>query len=199
MLCQSEFFQKEVYWMSINQALLCLKGFNEGGWLTLGGDKSAFTQYPLAQFYTYSFEKSKSFVSALSVDKFLENIILLKDIPEKKLDSEVLASEIARLNLLVSKEKNIQYEQELSFALSAYMIKTKAGAKYFDTTVGKPFAFITILYPSNKEHTNFYVRPFVIMVEQILSPLELDLLAKQVSQIDVKNGHTEYFEFLDKT
>lgn len=182
--------------MSFNQALNCLKGFSDGGWLTQGGDSKSFSQYPLAQFYTYSYNINKSFVSALSVDCFLDNVSQLQSLPEDLFDSEVLAGEIVRLNKEISHDTSIEKEQSLATALSIYMLTTKAGAQYFSTSLSKPFAFITILYPANQEHSRFLVRPFIINTEKVLSTDDLSLLAKKVGEVDLNNGHPEYFEYL---
>jgi hypothetical protein len=187
--------------MSINQALHCLKGMSDGGWLAKDvSNTAAFSQLPLAQFYTFSFGDQKSFVTALSIDNFLSNVTSFNQLPQAhlaELTGVNLASEVARL--VVEVEKNTQGAQkDLSMALNAYMLTTKAGQLYFNSSLGRPFAFVAILYPSNKEQTKFTVRPFIMRTNEVISTKHLSVLAKEVAAIDLRNGHDKYFEFITK-
>ena len=184
--------------MSINQALLCLKGLNDGGWVAQAVDPDALTQFPLAQFYCFSFSGDKSFVNLLSIDCFMKNVVQFNNLPENHFDSSELSGEVARLTIAVNNNQNSQNERDLAVALNAYMLTTKAGQAYFNTYLGMPFAFIAILYPANKEHTQFWVRPAVIGANEIMSTEDLAVFANQVAEIDLNNGHSEYFEFINK-
>lgn len=182
--------------MSINQALHCLKGMNDGGWLPQGGSHDAFSQFPLAQFYVYSHAKVDSFVTAISIDNFLKNVSFLHELPEAAFDPSFLSGEIARLSQLITKDKSVELQHQLAVTLNAYMITTQSGAKYFETALGRPFAFVVIMYPANKEHTQFISRPVVIGADKVLSTSDLEALAGEVGSIDLANGHADYFQFI---
>ena len=182
--------------VKIQQILNSFKQLENGGWASSCHDDKAFTGIPLAQFYSFCLHDDSSFVSALSIDRFLENIASYKDIPTHLLDPIVMSSVVADLTIEVNKTKNKAQEQHLANSLSLYMSLTKTGQHYFDAALGQGFAFVAILYPENKECARFTVRPAIITADEIMSLEKLKEFAFEIAKMDKKAGHRERFRYL---
>jgi len=169
----------------------------DNGWDVKGHDHSAIVDDNFSQFFVYWPQTKHAIMSVLSVDRFVELIedVQLKGGPEFH-NPESLANALCHFSVEHHKER--KGDEKLIGMLSAcYMATTSAGKTYLSNARGLPFAFIAMLYPSNKKHTNFYVRPAISIGNKLMSVDEVHDMACTIMQHDKDAGKKQYFKYLN--
>lgn len=175
-----------------------LKTMIQNGWDVQGHDPNAIVDDNFAQFYTYWSHTGDITMATLSVDRFFQ---LLEDAkPEYNSDlrdPEALASALCHYGLAHLKEGKDKSRESLIGLIGAfYMASTNTGKTYFTQTRGMPFAFIAVMYPSNKKRSNFFVRPALSVGNKLMTVTEVREFATTVMDHDKRSGKKSYFKYL---
>lgn len=175
-----------------------LRTMIDNGWDVQGHDPSAVVDDNFAQFYTYWSHTGDITMATLSVDRFFQLIEdpKIEHTPDLR-EPEALANALCHYGLAHLKEGKDKDRESLIGLLGAfYMASTKTGKTYFTQARGMPFAFIVIMYPSNKKRSNFSVRPALSVGNSLMTVSEVRDFAATVMDHDKRSGKKSYFKYL---
>jgi hypothetical protein len=178
--------------------LTSIKKANDNNWNAHLHSADGITDFPLSQFHVYSHYHDNTFISCLSIDKFLENVVTMKDTPNYLCDPSAIAAALSDSYLSLREFDTQDTHADLANLLQFYMINTQTGQQYFNQFVGRPFSFIVALYPDNNKGTKFFVRPMLLGNAELMTMDEVKKTCLEVAKADKANGKKEYFRYLPK-
>lgn len=170
----------------------------KNGWDVEAHDQGAIIDDNFAQLFVYWPQTKHTVMSVLSVDRFYQLVEeAQKNGGPDFHNSEILCNALCHFSVEHSKKRK-GHESLIGLINACYMASTNTGKTYFNNAYGFPFSFIALLYPSNKKHTNFNVRPAISIGNKLMSVDEVHEMANTVMQHDKDVGKKEFFKYLKK-
>ncbi len=168
------------------------------GWFATGYDPDAIVDDNFVQFFTFFPHDKHMVMASMSVDRLYQFISETQSaLPAHLLDRDNLVSFLCSAAHETKGQKSSDKEVLWAMSAALYMSVTSTGNTVMTRYHGSPFAFFTIMYPTNKSNTDFAVRPAsVAPLEQILSVQESHDYCQQITQADKQAGKQAYFKYL---
>ncbi|MFD3435225.1 hypothetical protein [Alteromonas macleodii] len=169
------------------------------GWSATGHNGDVVDEN-FAQFFTYFPHNDHLVMASMSVDRFYQLHADAKTtVPAHLLERDKLAELILQASYATHGAKKPEIEEQWAIASALYMPTTSTGNTVVTQFYGRPFAFFTVMYPSNKAKTDFGIRPAsVVPLEQILSVDETRDYFNQIIASDKQSGKKQYFKYLKR-
>ena len=176
-----------------------LSSMVDKGWSVTGHNDNVVDEN-FAQFFTYFPHNEHLVMGSMSVDRFYQFISDTKSaLPAHHLERENLGAMVLETAYDTRGKKNPNAESLWALASALYMATTGTGNTVMTQFHGHPFAFFTVMYPTNKQQTNFAIRPAsVAPLHQILSVEECKDYFSQIMASDKQQGKKLYFKYLKK-
>jgi len=184
--------------MENNRFAKHLKTLTDKGWFTTAHHESAVVDENFAQFFTFFPHNNHLVMASISVDRFYQ---LLSDtkgtVPAHLMTSEVLASGVCDYAYKAKNSQNADVRESWALLAALYMSTTSTGNTVMTKMHGQPFAFFTVMYPTNKKKTDFACRPAsVAPLPNLLSVDESKDYCSQIMAADRQSGKKQYFKYL---
>lgn len=170
------------------------------GW-NADGNPEAVVDENFGQFFTYWPHLDNMTMATISVDRYIQ---LREQISQStELDFTNPASMAEGLGaigtqLIKGNKRDKETEEMLGLMAALYMNASRTGRSYIEQAYGRPFAFLIIMYPSNKNCTDFYVRPSLMIGTGLMSVGDVYDMVNQVMEHDKASGKKEFFKYFKR-
>lgn len=153
-----------------------------------------------AQFFTYYPHNDHLVMASMSVDRFYQlHADAKSSVPSHLLERDKLAELVLHTASATHGSKNPEIEEQWAIASALYMPTTSTGNTVVKKFYGRPFAFFTVMYPTNKAKTDYGIRPAsVVPLTQILSVEECKDYFNQIIASDKQSGKKQHFKYLKR-
>jgi hypothetical protein len=172
-----------------------------GGWDVNTINSDALVDENIGQFFIYWPHNNYLKMGSMAVDRYAE---LIRWAEKSKEDSLRDATSLAIMLENMGHEgfdnnNSLSYDESDLFMINAlYMSATKTGITYQEKGSGLPFAFLTIMYPADAEHTTFVARPVMLINTKEMSVNEVNGLIAQVMVLDAKSPQSHLLKYIKK-
>jgi hypothetical protein len=175
-----------------------LASMKDKGWFATGHDPDSIVDDNFAQFFTFFPHDQHMVMASMSVDRFYQFVSDTKStVPAYLLERERLVDFLCSAAHETKGHKSLDKEALWAMSAALYMSVTSTGNTVMTRYHGSPFAFFTVMYPSNKSKTDFAVRPAsAAPIEHVLSVQESHDYCQQIMQADKQAGKKAYFKYL---
>ena len=174
-----------------------ISSLEEKGWFITPHHEDAVVSDDFCFFISYWPHNGHISMSAMNIERYWQfKKEIYSQVPTHLQDSSMLAGFVAESGADTFKP-NKKAEELHAMALAMYMQTTSTGSMYEQRFSGSPFAFMAIMYPSNKKFKDFAVRPTMFApLSSALSVDEANDFIDSTLKHDLDSGKKHYFKYI---